>query len=100
MTIEDFWKQQSEWSQLAFGSDLERGPVGPLKHLEKEAKEAQDNIGDLMEYVDCLFLVIDATRRAGFTWNQLLESAFIKLEINKRRKWDKSIKDEPVEHIR
>ena len=40
---QQFWDQQAEWSRATFGSDTERGPLGPLKHLEKEAKEAQEN---------------------------------------------------------
>lgn len=31
-----FWKDQAIWSQATFGTDEERGPVGPLKHLALE----------------------------------------------------------------
>jgi hypothetical protein len=95
-----FWKAQAEWSQRTFGTDAERGPAGPLKHLAKEAAEALDKPKDLMEFVDCLFLVCDATRRAGFTVDQLIFAAWEKLEINKRRQWQKPTSDEPVEHVR
>jgi ParB family transcriptional regulator, chromosome partitioning protein len=100
-TLELFWKEQADWSQATFGLDSERGPIGPLKHLAKEAVEAQKDPTDLMEFVDCLFLTFDATRRAGFTYEQLLEGAWRKLEINKARQWTKPAKgDEPVEHDR
>lgn len=98
--IQEFWKQQAEWSQSVFGKDSERGPIGALKHLAKEAVEAQEKPSDLMEFVDCLFLTFDATRRAGFTFDQLLAGAWEKLEINKVRKWSKPTSDEPVEHDR
>ena len=101
MNIHEFWKQHSEWSQATFGLDSERGPIGPLKHLAKEAVEAQEDTTDIEEFADCLFLICDATRRAGFTWDQLISAAFKKLEKNKSRTWQKPVNsDEPVEHVR
>jgi len=95
-----FAEMQAEWSQATFGTDAERGPVGPLKHLGKEVQEALAHIDDPMEYVDCFFLVLDAARRAKIPANRLLELAFEKLEINKARKWSKPTSDDPVEHDR
>lgn len=97
----DLVRDQADWSQSTFGSDQERGPLGPLKHLEKEAKEAQDNPSDIMEHADCLLLVLDASRRAGFKPMQLVEAAMRKMEINKDREWPKDTpKDTAVEHVR
>lgn len=96
----DFAAKQAEWSQATFGSDEERGPIGPLKHLAKEVQEALANIQDEMEYVDCFFLVLDASRRAKIPASKLLELAFVKLEINKKRKWNKPTSDNPIEHDR
>jgi hypothetical protein len=95
-----FAAEQAEWSQATFGADSERGPRGPLLHLAKEVQEALEHPTDPMEYVDCLFLTLDASRRAGFPAPRLLELAFEKLEINKRRKWNKPTSDNPVEHDR
>ena len=95
-----FHAAQAEWSQATFGTDAERGPLGPLKHLEKEAREAQKDPKDIMEFVDCLFLTFDASRRAGFTYEQLLVAAWKKLEMNKARTWPKGKPDEAVEHDR
>ena len=96
----EFCRQQAEWSQATFGSDNERGPRGPLLHLAKEVQETLDNPSDEMEYVDCLFLIVDASRRQGISPEKLIELAFRKLEINKARAWSKPTADEPVEHIR
>lgn len=98
--LERFWQRHSEWSQATFGTDAERGPIGPLKHLEREAREAQAKPDDLEEYADCLFLVLDATRRAGYTLDDLLAAAFAKLAVNRKRIWQKPTSDEPVEHVR
>ncbi|MGT8938178.1 dATP/dGTP pyrophosphohydrolase domain-containing protein, partial [Klebsiella pneumoniae] len=57
----------AEWSQATFGNV---GPVGPLKHLSKEALEAAAEPGDLSEWADMQFLLWDAQRRAGITDEQ------------------------------
>lgn len=111
--VQKFWDEQGVWSQATFGTDQERGPLGALKHLEKEAKEAQSEIVSKTEYcqeyykeglkteiADCLFLTLDAARRSGMTLDDLLDTAFAKLEINKSRKWNKTTSDSPVEHVR
>lgn len=122
-----FWDEQAEWSEKTFGSSTERGPLGPLKHLEKEAKEAQAEANMLLGFIeakqqentkdydtdirvgtaslkeeiaDCLFLTIDAARRSGMTPEDLLSVAFAKLEKNKKRTWQKPTTDGPVEHVR
>jgi hypothetical protein len=100
-SLEAFWRQQAAWSQATFGPDSERGPIGPLKHLAKEVAEVMQDPTDLMEFVDCLFLIFDSTRRAGFTFAELRAAAWKKLEINKARKWQAPPKgDEAIEHVR
>ena len=94
-----FWDALAEWSQATFGTDAERGAIGPLKHLEKEAREAQEAL-DPIEIADCLLLVFDAARRRGLTLDQLMDAAEWKLEVNKMRKWNKPTSDEPIEHVR
>ena|SRR5271157_239384 len=105
---QQFWDEQAAWSQATFGIDLERGPLGALKHLEKEAREAQAEVPlrhissiELKEEIaDCLFLTFDAARRSKMTLDTLLDIAFAKLAKNKKRVWGKPISDEPVEHVR
>lgn len=83
----------AKWSQATFGSDAERGPMGALKHLEKEAKECQEAVGTpqfVVELADCLILLIDASRRAGVKPMQLVEAALNKMEVNKQRSWPKA----------
>ena len=106
-TMEDFWNLQAEWSRSVFGPDDVRGPQGPLKHLVKEVEkellpeiQSGSSKGDLEEYADLVFLVVDSTRRAGYTYPQLLEMCFTKLEKNRNRKWNTTSLDEPVEHVR
>lgn len=82
-------QEHAMWSQETFGDDKERGPMGPLKHLEKEAKEVQANLADKSEYADCLLLILDASRRAGISPLQLIKAAQDKLIVNKSRTWPK-----------
>jgi hypothetical protein len=96
----DLAADQAKWSQETFGSDRDRGPLGALRHLEKEAKEAQEDETNINEYADCLLLLLDATRRGGFTLMHLLRAAQAKMEVNKKRSWPKPVSDTPVEHVR
>lgn len=85
--MRDFWREQAAWSQATFGPDDVRGPAGPLKHLRKEIDEVLAAPADIEEYADLLFLVFDATRRAGFVYDDLLGACWDKLFKNKQRTW-------------
>ncbi len=101
--LADLCERHAEWSRATFGNDQERGPNGPLLHLEKEAAEARlaDDMDSFSEEMaDCLLLVLDAARRGGIKPMQLLDAALAKVEVNKRRTWPKASPDQPVEHTR
>ena len=103
--LNDLCDSQSEWSQKTFGSDSERGPIGALKHLEMEAKEAYEAYSIASgnyheELADCFLLLIDACRRSGLSIQGLVSTARAKHEINKKRKWQKPTDDNPVEHVK
>lgn len=87
----------AEWSQATFGNV---GPVGPLKHLSKEALEAAAEPGDLSEWADMQFLLWDAQRRAGVTDEQITQAMIDKLAVNKQRKWPELKDGEPRLHIK
>jgi len=91
------------WSDKTFGTPAERGPAGCMKHLQKEAQEALEKPGDVMEYVDCLFLSLDGARRAGFTIGEIIAAAWAKLAILQDREYPDP-KTQPadafIEHIR
>lgn len=90
-------EQHAEWSDRQFGNV---GPVGPLKHLAKEAIEAAEAPDDISEFADILMLVWDATRRAGFSDEQLAEAVAEKLDRNKRRAWGEVKDGEPCHHVK
>lgn len=89
--------EHAEWSQATFGNV---GPVGPLKHLSKEALEAAEQPGDLSEWADMQFLLWDAQRRAGITDEQITQAMIEKLAVNKLREWPEPKDGEPRLHIK
>lgn len=90
-------REHAEWSQATFGNV---GPVGPLKHLSKEALEAAAEPGDLSEWADIQFLLWDAQRRAGITDEQITQAMIEKLAVNKQREWPEPKDGEPRLHIK
>lgn len=90
-------QEHAEWSQATFGNV---GPVGPLKHLSKEALEAAAEPGDLSEWADMQFLLWDAQRRAGITDEQITQAMIDKLAVNKQREWPEQKDGEPRLHIK
>lgn len=74
--MQQLWDEHAAWSQATFGSDSERGPAGPVKHLASELAELTAAPDDLSEWADCLLLTMDAGRRAGYGCRDLCEAAF------------------------
>ncbi|MCE9904491.1 DUF550 domain-containing protein [Hafnia paralvei] len=89
-------REHAEWSDATFGNV---GPVGPLKHLSKEALEAAADPGDLLEWADMQFLLWDAQRRMGIPDDFITIAMAEKLEINKKRQWPEPKDGEPRLHI-
>lgn len=89
--------EHAEWSQATFGNV---GPVGPLKHLSKEALEAAAEPDDLSEWADVQFLLWDAQRRARITDEQITQAMIKKLAVNKQREWPEPKDGEPRLHIK
>lgn len=98
--LQTFWNDLSNWSQSVFGTDKERGPIGPLKHLQLETQEALESPKDISEYADCLILIFDAARRAGFSFDELVSAVENKHKTNKLRNYPKPTTDEPSQHIK
>lgn len=120
-------EDQANWSQNTFGNDTNRSPSGALRHLMKEAQEAIDCLEWEQKYkqkhketeasnylvlatnwrkklpeelADCFLLILDASRRSGFTFSNIVTASLEKMKVNKSREWPKSSSDglTPVEH--
>lgn len=79
---EQIRREHAEWSDATFG---DVGPIGPLKHLSKEALEAAAEPDDLSEWADMQSLLWDAQRRAGISDEQITQAMVEKLAVNKQR---------------
>lgn len=90
-------REHAEWSDFTFG---DVGPVGPLKHLSKEALEAAANPEDPLEWADMQFLLWDAQRRMGISDDFITRAMIEKLAINKSRQWPEPKDGEPRLHIK
>ncbi len=90
-------REHAEWSDKTFG---DVGPIGPLKHLSKEALETAAEPSDLSEWADMQFLLWDAQRRAGITDEQIALAMVEKLVVNKKREWPEPKDGEPRLHIK
>nr|EKY4004817.1 DUF550 domain-containing protein [Enterobacter roggenkampii] len=90
-------RRHAEWSEKTFGNV---GPIGPLKHLSKEALEAAADPADLSEWADMQFLLWDAQRRAGITDEQITAALEEKLKVNMARQWPEPKDGEPRLHIK
>ncbi|EOA4402482.1 DUF550 domain-containing protein [Citrobacter amalonaticus] len=90
-------REHAEWSDATFGNV---GPVGPLKHLSKEALEAAANPEDPLEWADMQFLLWDAQRRMGLSDDFITRAMIEKLEINRSRQWPEPKDGEPSLHIK
>ncbi|HHT3972842.1 TPA: dATP/dGTP pyrophosphohydrolase domain-containing protein [Citrobacter freundii] len=90
-------REHAAWSLATFG---DVGPVGPLKHLSKEALEAAAEPDDLSEWADMQFLLWDAQRRSGISDEQITLAMIEKLAVNKQREWPEPKDGEPRMHIK
>ena len=74
-----------KWSDATFGYG--RSCHGCLHHLKKEIDEVLADPKDPIEWFDCLSLLLDGARMAGFGVADLVKVGWKKLEINKSRLW-------------
>lgn len=90
-------REHAEWSDATFG---DVAPIGPLKHLSKEALEAAADPSDPLEWADMQFLLWDAQRRMGLSDEFITRAMIEKLAINKARQWPEPKDGEPRLHIK
>ena len=97
-TIEDIKNLVAEFSDITFGTH--RPFTAPLHHLKKEVDEVIES-GSILEYADCLLLLLDSFRKRYPTHHTdwLIEACRAKLAICKSRKWGKADDNGVIEHI-
>ena len=99
ITLEKIRKETNKFADATFGKD--RPYTSPLHHLKKEVDELIES-GDIMEYADCVLLLLDSFNKKYpyFHTDYLLENCVKKIEINKTREWGKPDKNGIISHIK
>ena len=85
--IADLQRLQDEvtgWAEKTFPSQSIESKAA---HLIDEAQEIWETPRDLVEHADALLLLLQLTKMAGYTAEDLMVASFAKLDINKRRQW-------------
>ncbi len=75
-------------------------PHGAIAHLAKEVGELAERPFDDMEYADCMLLLLDAASNAGLPADDLLNTCWEKLAINRARTWGEPDENNVIEHVR
>ena len=100
MTSNQDWQKLQddihEFTSKTFGSST---ISSKMHHLKEEIEEVISDPQDRLEWADCLILLLDAARIAGFNTQNLLDAANDKMAINKKRKWGKADKNGVVKHV-
>ena len=95
------WQElQNDLGEFADKAFPNSTPKSKALHLSEEALEAANDPSDLIEWADCLTLVLDGARKAGFSSDDLYNAAVKKLEINKARKWGDADENGVVRHVK
>jgi hypothetical protein len=95
--INDLQHDLKTWTEKQFP---QRTTNSILAHLRKETTELEEDSQDIMEYADCMMLLLDAASYNGIHASDILRACYDKLEINKARKWGNVNSDGFVEHIK
>lgn len=96
----DKWQNMQDdiagFTDEVFGAST---PVSKLHHLTEEVQELIDAPDDKMEWADCMILLIDAAKKAGYDMDDLYQAVQSKMEINKKRKWGAPDENGVVRHV-
>ena len=120
-TVQQLQNDIKKWSDEAFGKHRTGKPIA--YHLKKEIDELITALDDFhqgvyaenitvgalqvvnkrhrikMEAADCFTLLLDILSHEGFNIDELVDSSFEKLEINKKRKWGPPDENGAHQHI-
>lgn len=79
-------------------------PVSTAKskalHLAEEAREAAEDPSDILEWADCVILLLDGARKAGYTTGDLYHAVCRKMDINRKRTWQPPDDDGIARHAK
>lgn len=90
---------QREWFNATFGPGPRTAEV--VAHIRKELNEVEADPNSLEEWCDVAVLAFNGAHRAGFSSEEIAVQLALKLDKNKKRKWNFDVPSgAPVEHVR
>jgi hypothetical protein len=95
--INDLQYELKTWTEKQFP---QRTTHSIAAHLRKETLELEAAPNDIMEYADCMMLLLDAASFNGIHASDILNACYEKLAINKKRTWGEVNDEGFVEHVR
>jgi len=95
--INDLQFDLKSWTEKQFP---QRTTSSILAHLRKETEEVEGDPKDIMEYADCMMLLLDAASYNGVRASDILTACYTKLSINKKRNWGSPNDQGFVEHVK
>lgn len=94
--INDLQHELKCWTEKQFPN---RDTASICAHLRKETYEVLEAPKDVMEYADCMMLLLDAASYNGVRSSDIVRACYEKLAINKDRKWGEPNDQGFVEHV-
>ena len=96
-----------EWANETFPS-TRNNPLPPIYHLRKEVDEliedlefkGKDNEDTKYEYADCMILLLQSASKYGMSTDDLLTYTRSKMDINKKRTWNKPDENGVYLHVK
>lgn len=88
--------EHAAWRAATFPGQTAKGMIA---HLKREVRELRRKPSDHMEMADCLLLILGIAHSQKVSAQALIECAFTKLEICKRRQWAPADKDGVFHHL-
>jgi len=92
-TQTDIW----EWATNTFPHG---DTQGHLNHLLTEVQELKEDPKDILEYADCMIILLHVARTNGITVDMLADAVKIKLGINRKRKWTPPDENGAQRHVK
>lgn len=93
-SLEDLTDKTSAWAEATFPG---QSTAAKAEHLVREAQELLRTPWDSEEMADVLLLLCHIAQRGGV---DLLRSAYLKLEVNKKRVWGEPDTDGVYHHVK
>lgn len=93
LTLESLFQRHATFAEKTFPKSTAESSLKGLEREIDEVRFEKSSARKRIEYIDCLFYLLDSYRRAGFELQDLPMDIEYKLIINEHRDWSKNPDD-------